>query len=232
MRHERLRPALTTVALTLLATQAGAAQTIPSPYRFIEDGQSVGLFVGYMDAGVGRFDLGPKSAPAVGGRWSVRLSNFIGLETTASVLSTQRDVINPTLSEGSRSIGEADTNLTFIDARLRFNLTGQRTWHGIQPFLTAGGGFAFDTGDGSEVEADIPEDSRFDFGVEFGGVFGAGARVFLTDNLALRGEAELLLYQIETPEGWLQNEELEIDNLLESEWASSGLFKIGLSFLY
>jgi hypothetical protein len=59
------RIALFVLAAALLPAPA-AAQQIDSPYRFLEAGQSLGAFAGYVSTGQNPLELGPKSAPVFG----------------------------------------------------------------------------------------------------------------------------------------------------------------------
>ena len=130
-----LRTASALAAVILIGSAPVQGQSIPSNYRYIEDRQEASLFGGLFDTGVGRFELGPKSGFAVGARYGLGLSGPFGLEGVATLIPTKRDVINPGRDEGDRAVEEAETTLLMIEARLRFALTGRRTWRGIQPFV-------------------------------------------------------------------------------------------------
>jgi len=233
MRHQALLPVALTALLVLPPGGFARAQDISSPYRFIDRGQAAEVFVGYLDADPGRFGFGPEAGPTAGVRWGVDVSSLISLEVSGFLLSTTRKLVNPRRTEGTRVIGEADVLLTVLDAVGRFNLTGQRTWNGIQPFLLAGLGLSFDVGGDTppiEVEELTPAE-RFDFGIEFRGVFGAGVRVTPWERFAVRAAAEVNLYQLDTPEGWL-DPSLEIESVAENEWVSGSHFTLGFSYLF
>ena len=235
MAHRPLVPAplATVVVLVCLAGAApAAAQSIPSPYRFIERGQEAGAYVGHVALDRGRFGFGPKGGVFYGGSYAVAVGGLVALEGAVSFMPTERDVVNPRRVEGDRVLDDpAEVALVNLSARLRFNLTGRRTWNRIQPYAVVGAGLIFDA-EGRQVEDQrLEEDERFDFGTTFAGVFGAGARVMLTDRIALRGEAAVTLYQLEVPEGWF-DPELEIEDVAESEWASAGTFTLGAAYLF
>lgn len=231
MPRLRTLPAVVACLAPLLAPVPGTAQNIPSPYRFIERGQEAGPVVGYMSADAGRFGLGPKSAVFYGGSYAVAVGGPVSLEGAVLVVPTERDVVNP------RRVGDqvlddpAEVTLVNVTARLRFNLTGRRTWHGLQPFALAGAGVMFDVQGEQAEDQRLEEDERFDFGTEFTGVFGGGARWVVTPTLALRGEAGISLYQLDVPEGW-RDPVLELENVPESEWVSASVFTLGATILF
>lgn len=212
---------LTAVAILALTPAFAAGQTIPSPFQFVETRQEAGILFGRTSAARGRFGFGPGDGLRVGARWGVELSGPLGFEAVAGVISGTRDVINPARLEGDRKIGEADMLLGTLDARLRFTLTGgNRTWHGLSPYILFGGGLAYGLSGDQAIDQELNADSRFDFGSSFLGTFGGGARYFLTERLALRGDAIFSLWKIDTPPGF-GAPELGIVGVEESEWTSA-----------
>ena len=208
-------------AATLLASapSAARAQSIPSPFRYVDTRQEAGLFMGTSSMAKGRFGFGPAGGVTMGARWGIELSGPLGFETVAGVISGNRDVINPAQVVGDMSIGEVDAMAGFVDARLRFTLTGDRTWHRLAPFIVAGGGIAFDLSDDAALDEELAADDRFSFGTTFFGTMGGGTRFFLTDRLALRGDAVFSLWKIDTPPGF-SDPERGFTSVEKSEWAS------------
>lgn len=219
------------VALAGLSAVPASAQRIPSPYRYIEPAQEVGFFVQYVDTDLGRFGLGPESALALGARYAVEVSGPFGFEGGVMFLPTERVVVNPQPGGLIRLDDPAETSLVFIDARARFALTGRRSWKSIQPFVSLGGQIVFDVAGDQEEDQRVVADDRFDFGTEIGGVFGVGARIFLTERVILRTEAGLNLYQLEIPEGF-RDPALELEAVPESEWVNAGVFTVGLGYAF
>lgn len=224
-----VRPALCALLLVGLAVSEARAQNIPSPYRFIEHGQEVGIFSGFMSADEGRFGAGPSPGPFFGARYGVWVSGAFSLDGTASLFPTTRDVVQPGEDASLEVVGEAETTLLQLDARLAFNLTGRRTWHGINPFVTVGGGLAFDIQGDQAEDRVLDEENRFDFGPAFVGLFGGGARWILNDRVALRGDAVITLYKLGNPDGF-RGGDLGFGLVPEDEWVSSPAFT--LSFVY
>lgn len=221
---------LTAAAIFALAPASVAGQNIPSPFRYVETRQEAGLVFGYTEAARGRFGFGPAGGLRFGGRWGVELSGPLGFEAVAGAISGTRDVINPARIDPSGQvdpkIGEADVLLGTVDARLRFTFTGgDRAWHGLSPYFLAGGGLVFDLSSDQAIDQELEADARFDFGTSFLGTFGAGTRYYLTERLALRGDAVFSLWKIDTPPGF-SDPEFGIEAVEESEWTSAAHFTI------
>ncbi|GMV04876.1 MAG: hypothetical protein AMXMBFR53_11560 [Gemmatimonadota bacterium] len=220
MQVRKIAGGLAATLLVAALPVASSAQTIPSPFRFIETRQEAGLFVGSTSAARGRFGFGPGGGLATGARWGIELSGPLGFETTAGIISGTRDVVNPAKVVGDQRIGEADVLMGVVDARLRFTLTGDRTWHRLTPFVVAGGGLAFDASPTSPVDDELETDDRFEMGTSFFGTAGGGARLFLTERLALRGDAVFSLWKIKTPPGF-SDPDRGFTGVEEAEWVSA-----------
>jgi hypothetical protein len=203
-----------------LHPREASSQRIPSPFAFVEEKQEIGTFMGYMSAGKGRFGYAPAGGFMLGGRYGLDLSGPLGLELVGGLVRGTRDIVNPSRPETDRVIGQADVLLTSFDARLRLSATGARTWHGLSPFLSFGGGVVFDTKAASTTEQLILDaDELFEFGTKFFAIIGPGVRWHLTRRLALRTDFGLTLWQIDTPSGF-GDPLLGFPAVAESEWVS------------
>lgn len=220
-------PAL--AGLLLSTAIPAAAQSIPSPYRYIEEGQEAGLFVGRLASERGLFGYGPAPGLSLGLRYSVEVSGPLALEGIFTSLPTTRDVVSPGRAEGDRKIGEANVALAAFEARLRFALTGRRTWNGVQPFLVLGGGLAFDAEGAQQADLELQEQDRFDFGTRFTGTIGGGLRYILANRFVIRGDATMSIWKLDVPEGF-RDAELGFENSPESEWANSPGLTLGIAY--
>lgn len=220
MRSRLWYPFAFALSLTLGAASGAAGQNVPSPYTFIEGRQEAGIFAGIMDSNTGRFGYGPKGGLMYGGRWGIELSGPVSLEGVATIVDGTRDVINPGRVEGDRVVGEADVLLSAFDARFKFTLTGDRAWHGLAPFIVAGGGIILDIGGDSPADEELLAPDRFDFGNSFYGTTGLGARYFLSDRLALRVDGTFSLWKIDTPPGF-SDPARGFESVEEGEWVRS-----------
>jgi hypothetical protein len=201
-------------------------QSIPSPYRFFETKQEAGAFVGYNGQGTGRFGFGPGPGPVFGARYTLHLGGAFGLEGVFSYRPTTRDVVDPTRVENDMVVGEADAEILSADARLRFSLTGDRTWRGLNPFLFMGGGIAWDAAGLGEADALVLPADQFEFGAKFVALLGGGVRWFLSRRVLLRADLALTMNRLKTPEGFLDPERA-LKGVAEKEWVSGPAFSLG-----
>lgn len=220
------------IALPALLALAAAwaaplrAQTIPSPYRFIEKGQAVEPFVGYLFTdptvalnadSIGEF--GPQSAPLVGVRYRGRLTGPLTGEVVVGISPTERKVLDPVFNDDStvvraRETGEtASMPIAVIEAGLRLQLTGARTWNGLAPYVGASGGIVTWLKGHTPQEAEQLEGEQFDFGPGFALGLKAGADFFVSRRVAVNVEASDRLWKLSTPLAYRVG-----DDPVESEW--------------
>lgn len=185
--------------------------------------------VGYMQAASGRFGYAPKGGLMMGLRYGVELSGPLALEGLAGVVDAKRDVIDPGRVEGDRIIGEADARLAVIDGRIRFSFPGRRSWHGLSPFFTAGGGIVFDTSGRSERDDILLPADVFEMGTSFFGTLGLGSRWFLTESIALRGDGVFSLWQVDTPPGF-SDPARGFESVEDGEWLWGSSFSVSLLY--
>ena len=225
MRVRTTSRGLAVAALLVLLPGVARSQTIPSPFRFVETSQEGGLFAGTSSLARGRFGLGPGGGFEFGGRWGIDLSGPLGFEIVSAWITGTRDVINPAKLIGDKKVGEADVLIGTAEGRLRITLTGDRTWHRLSPFILAGGGIAFDLSPAAEADELLLEGDRFEFGTSFIGTMGVGSRLFVTDRLALRGDAVFSLWKLDTPPGFSEPGR-GYTAVEKSEWASGRHFTL------
>ncbi len=203
-----------------------SAQRIESPYRFVEATQGAGAFAGYISTGKGSIGLGPESGPVFGGRYGIRVSGPFMFEAEVGFFPSPRAVLDTVPGDTTfRQVGDADMRLVLALGALRLNITGPRTWHGLQPFGLFGGGGAIDVSGESAAEAALPEDVRFDFGTSFAGMLGVGIEWFLTPGTAIRIDARSLLWKLPTPPAFRVGNV----NVSEDEWAQNFFVSAGFS---
>jgi len=201
MRHALLAG----LAAVLLLAPRGEAQTVPSPFRYIELTQSASGYAGWLLTDRGEPEIGPHSGPIVGGRYTVRLSGPLSGEVGLAASPGERTVLRRLSAAGEALRLEPVDDVTSLvligEAGLRFHVTGPRTWNGLAPYaaLTAGG--VWDVMGRSDAEEGLESSQRVSFGPAFAVGIGAGTDWFLSERLALRLEARDYLWRLQTPEG-------------------------------
>lgn len=230
-----------TAMASLAAARPAAAQNIPSPYKFVETSQSFLLYGTYILTDRGVIDTGPGSGPAAGLGYTLRISGPFELDTRLTYLPTSRKVFDivPTDTAtlhanpkaGLSEIGTASLSLLLLDASLRFDLTGPRTWHRLQPFALLGvGGVMRVASDNSIEENTLPTDVdlRVQFRTGFTGNVGAGFEWHTSDHVTLRFDARDLLWKLHIPPGFIQQGRL----ISDTEWVQTGQFELGLAYRF
>ena len=233
MPHPKL-VASSILLLIAVAHSTAAGQVIPSAYTFVENGQAWEISGGKSDLNPGRLGLGPRDATTFGGRYAVAFGGAMNLDVDGTLFMSMRHVLDVSRPADDRSLGRADINVFLVDARLRLNLTGQRAWHGLQPFVLFGGGvgFAPSMDRGLEVATTMAADEWYDFGTRFAGTLGGGTSFHISNKISLRLDGVLNLWKILTPLGWRT---VENDPLLENpegEWVSAKTIRLGAAWRF
>jgi hypothetical protein len=227
-------------ALALLALAAGAAQaqTVPSPFRYIDKKSSVEVTGGYLftdpelavnDSITAEF--GPRSAPMITARYNRRFGGPISGNVALSFVPSERRVISAAEGQDSSFVGVIDTGETvsapiaMLEAGVRFHLTGDRTWRGLAPYLMGTGGVAAEIGGAEGGEKDLPDDERFDFGPAFAVGAGTGIDWFPTPRFSLRTELSYRIWRLAVPEGFAANRNADIN-----EWNGNAGVSVGAAF--
>ena len=216
--------------LLLLAAVPAAAQRVTSPYRFLEHPQHAGAFVGYLSSEEGVLRAGPQPAPTFGVHWGYAISGPIKLTAEVALTPTKRTVRDTAFVEADstfRAVGEADITLLSLLGNVRLDLTGQRTWYGLQPFLIGGAGAVIDVAGTSELEEETPANQLFNFGTSFAGQLGAGVEWYPSSRVSLRADARSLLWKLSVPEGFRLTGGGR--RLAGSEWEMNMLVALGVS---
>jgi hypothetical protein len=211
--------------------QPVSAQRIASPYRFLNTSQEAGVFITQINPAEGTVGLGSESGPAYGVRYSIQVSGPFMLEGEGMYFPTSHAVLDTAVVDSAyRVIGTADHAIASGTAALRVNLTGQRTWHRVQPFVHFGVGFALEASRDQDAVNLAPESARYEFGTTFAGLLGAGISWVPTERLAVRLDARNLLWKIKTPAGLQTSATGRL--MPADEWVQNIGLSAGISFLF
>ena len=220
---------LTACCLLALAAPV-SAQRVTSPYRFLEHVQAGGVYGGYISTSEGVLGMGPKSAPTFGVHWGYAISGPVRLTAEAGLTPTTRtvrDTMFVAADSAFRVRGEADMMLLSILANVRLDLTGQRTWHNLQPFVQTGAGAVLDLSGSADIEEEIPATQRFDFGTSFAGQIGGGVEWYPNTRFSARADARSVLWKLSVPEGFQLTP--VGSEFAGSQWEMNVLFALGFS---
>jgi hypothetical protein len=212
-------------------TAPAAAQRIDSPYRFLDHNQHLGVHAGALGGSEGVLGLGPQGGLMLGARWAIRVSGPLSLGVDLSYTPTQRtvrDTVFVVPDSVFLGVGDADMHLLGVMGTVRFNITGPRTWHGLQPFLSLGVGAVTDLAGRPALEEDLEPTARFGFGTSFAGHFGAGTEWFPTERVSLRLDARNMMWRLRVPDAFLLT---QFGRTVErAGWENSVLLSAGVSY--
>jgi hypothetical protein len=220
--------------IVALAAAPAAAQVghVPqrSPYADLEFRQEATLFAGYFEAGSDFAKVAPKSGPMVGVRYELRLAGPALLTSKFAYVSSQRDVIDPRRPAGQRVVdADASWPIYMADVGIALNLTGQRSFHRLVPFVNGAIGIATDLKGGADVGA-------WRFGTPFAFSLGGGIKWVPAGNLQTRVDVGTQLYQIKYPNSYYTTASdgtsvLQLGDA-KSDWTSNIGISIGVSYLF
>ena len=179
----------------------------------------------------GQVGIGPGGGPLIGGHYTIELRGPLAAEVRGYLMQTDRVVLEAVSGAGLQPLGDADALVAAMDARMRFTLTGARTWHGLAPFVLLGGGIVGDLAGPSPLEASLAAGERFSFGPSFLGTFGAGTRWIPGERVTLRFESTLQIWKLSTPAGFMDVEG-EARDLVDEQWLGAGAFTLGVSYRF
>lgn len=187
------RLVLIAAALPAVAAAQVGHPTSESPYRDVSRRPRASIFGGWYAAANDEAGVLPKSAPILGAKFEVHVGGPADITLRLGHVSTERSVIDPTKSSGSRFVEDREVTLGFGEIGLSFSLTGAKTWHGIMPTLNGGIGLVSDF-KGADV-------GGFRHGTTFVVGYGLGVRYIPSPSSrwSLRGDAGSYIYSLEYP---------------------------------
>ncbi|HET7321660.1 MAG TPA: hypothetical protein VFI96_04125 [Longimicrobiaceae bacterium] len=204
----RLLPVTLGCLLPLLLARPAQAQTIPSPYDYIDLTQSVEIFAGYVHAQTGDFGVGPEPAAYFGATYAGRLTGPLAGTVTLGYIPTHRTIFSRAAGDSvlTARVPNHPAQLLLAEAGVRFQITGPRTWNGLAPYVGIGGGVVTDLSASDSLEATLEQnDQLVELGPSFAVSLSAGTDWFLTERLSLRAEAQDHLWRLNTPGGLTGN---------------------------
>lgn len=238
------RSALVILAALAVGATPAASQGIDSPYDFVDRTMSLWAFGSAVLTDRGPIDIGPGSGYAAGIGYTARISGPFNFDARASFLPTSRRVyetldlpdadslrVREDPMVGLNQIGTADLSLVLLDASLRFDLTGPRTWYRLQPYALIGAGAVMRVaGNDEAAEESVPEDSglRVRFQNGFTGHVGAGFEWYASDRFSVRFGARDVLWKVHVPEGFFVDNRI-LDN---EQWVQTVHLNLGLAFRF
>lgn len=222
------------------AQEEGGPPSIDTPYRWLDGSFRIAPYAAKLQTGRGDLELGPASTQLYGARTRLRLTGPLSLEGNLGYASSERSVIDPRLSSGPAAVDTVPFRWAVAEGVIQLALTGQRTWHGIQPYLLIGGGMVLAVDEpGSPALSDSADAAfRFEMNAAPTAVAGAGTEWRVSEALGVGLEVRDHLWRLKTPDGFFREEVLNnIDEAdapapEETQWTNNLEFGVGLWFYF
>ena len=198
MRMHRF--ALATAVLLAAAAPVAAQEVVgrlpaQSTLQDLNDGQRFGAFAGWLTTGRDPVGIRAHSTALIGVRYDLLMGAPAYMSMRLYGLSSTHDVVNPHVASTKRAAGTASARQIGADASVEISLTGERTWHGVQPLTRFGLGFIAGVGNGFDVGGYKP-------GVSVVYLYGLGARFPMGKNADFRVDANWMIYQVRYPQAY------------------------------
>jgi hypothetical protein len=228
-----MKQALFVFGFVTIATTAGGQVSVGyppqnSPYRDLEYHSELTAFGGYFSPASEPAGVAPRGGPMGGIRYEVNVGGPVQLVARFARASSERNVIDPTKPEATRSLGSVPWPVYLADVGFSLNLTGQRSWHGVVPVTFLGAGVASDGG--KKIEAD-----PYRLGTTFAISYAAGLRFVPGGRFQIRADAGTYMYQIKYPAGYYikptEGTQVLPDSQAKSFWKRNQAYTLGISYL-
>ena len=168
-----------------------------SPYRDIPRSNYLVPTLGYFGGSGGTVGVGPHDGMTYGLQYSILANRPVTIGFGILYGDLQRLVQDPTLPPETRTSGPISNGVLWTEVAFQFNLTGNKSWHGIAPFIGAAAGLAF-------AEDPIEDQTGFDMGTRIYIAPMLGTRYFFANRLHLQLDARFQFWQIKYPESFRQ----------------------------
>ena len=142
LRRGALAPLLLLALPTALGAQIVGHEPDQSPYRDIVYHESFTLFGGRFAGNTGPAGVGLGPSAVFGGRLAVRLAGPVELSATfAEALSSRHVIVADTAvthTDSARRGADVRLPAVLADLALVLNVTGDKTWHRLAPYVGLG----------------------------------------------------------------------------------------------
>jgi hypothetical protein len=170
-----------------------------SPFVDLRDGHRFGVTAGYLVTGRDPVGVNPKSGPLIGLRYDLHGGGPVYLTGRMFMVPSERDVLDYTKKAAQRRTGTQTCTIWGTDIGMALAVTGDRSWHSIQPLVHADIGLAGGLGDKADV-------SNFSFTPSFSFSYGLGARWVTGKNSELRADVSWHYWKLSYPESYKSTE--------------------------
>jgi hypothetical protein len=161
-----------------------------SPFQDVTTRQTITPFVSEFFGNRAHAGVGAQAGLAFGGRLTTALSGPLELWATFAMISSKRNVIDPSKPASARMSGPIDLRLVSADLGIALRLTGDRSFHGLEPYV----GIAFGVVAPTKTVTD-PGGFSANSNITFVPTIGTRARIGRFVSLTLEARDNLMRYE-------------------------------------
>jgi hypothetical protein len=176
-----------------LSAQAVGSLPEASPFSDLHDRQRLGIVGGYLFTGRDPVGVNPQSGALMGFRYDLYAGGPAYLTGRFFTVRSEREILDYTKKRAFRNVGSQTCNIWGTDVGLAIALTGDRSWHKLQPLVNVGLGVVGGAGDKQDV-------SHFSFSPTFAFSYGLGLRWVTGRNSEFRADVSWYYWQMKYPD--------------------------------
>jgi hypothetical protein len=163
-----------------------------SPYVDMRRTHGIVFYSGWIGGDRGTLQIGHADGRTYTVGYEIPLGGTLSFYSSFTYAQTNRYVINPFRDDSVRLAGPFDDDMSIVDLGLRFNLTGNKTWHGIGLYASGAMGMAISMG--------TPQDSgSYTFKRKMTFTPGLGMRLFPTRRFSVVVDGRLTAWRLRYP---------------------------------
>jgi hypothetical protein len=174
-----------------LAAQVGH-DPARSPYNDMRRTHSTSFMTGWLGGQRGREGVGHTNGQTFTIGYEIPVGGPTSFYTSFTYALTERYVVDPLKNVGERRSGPFEDDMSLIDLGLRFNVTGNKTWHGLGIYATGAIGMAISMGG-------PPDPGAYEFKRKMTFNGGLGLRWFPTQRLSLVADSKFTWWRLKYP---------------------------------
>ena len=169
-----------------------------SPYVDMRRTTGATVFTGWLGGQRGREGVGHTNGQTFTVGYEIPLGTGpVSFYTSVTYALTERNVINPFRDDSVRLTGPYDDDMTLIDLGLRFNLTGNKTWHGFGLYGSGALGMAISRGS-------PPDSGSYAFKRKMTFTPGLGVRFFPARRVSMVADFRVAVWRLRYPPDYFQ----------------------------
>jgi hypothetical protein len=163
-----------------------------SPYVDLRRTTGPMFLTGWLGGERGRLKVGHANGRTYTVAFDVPISRPMSFVSSVTYALTERFVINPFRDDSVRLSGPFDDDMLLIDAGLRFNITGGKTWRGFSAYVSGALGVAISSGS-------PPDSGSYKFGKKVTVTPGAGLRFYPSRRFSMLVDARVIAWRLQYP---------------------------------